>query len=144
MPPDLHSPRIWLRRSLFSYWFCDFFKKISLCFSSCVQLEVYSELLGYLSQSLNSSHRHVFPHIILNLSLCVSVDFVELIFLFYTISVFIHLNTLPVCILAMICDIFRWISIMSSCALYLPYFWDFHFLGPFLVHHICEFVHYTK
>lgn len=32
MPPDLHSPRIWLRRSLFSYWFCDFFKKISFVF----------------------------------------------------------------------------------------------------------------
>lgn len=87
----------------------------------------------------------LFPPVILNLSLCVSVDFVELIFLFYTISVFIHLDILPVRILTVICDIFRWISIMSSCALYLPYFfWDFHFLGPFPVHHTCEFVRYTE
>ena len=32
MPPDLHSPRIWLRRSVLSYSFCDFFKKISFVF----------------------------------------------------------------------------------------------------------------
>ena len=86
-----------------------------------------------------------FPPVILNLSLCVSVDFVEFIFLFYTIEVFIHLDTLPLCILTVIYDIFRWISIMSFCSLSLPYFfWDFHSLGPFLVHHVCEFVRYTK
>lgn len=88
-----------------------------------------------------------FPLFILNLSVsvCVSVDFVGFIFLF-TESKFLSTLTdrFHLFILTVIYDVFRDSSIVFPYALFLPcFFWDFHFFGPFIVHHTCEFIPYT-
>lgn len=144
--PDLHSRRIWLGRSLLSGWFCDSFKKMFFMF-----FQLCSE--GGLIWITQTTIPRIsvppidvfFPLFILNLSVSVSVDFVGFIFLF-TESKFLSTLTDPfhLFILTVIYDVFRDSSIVFPYALFLPcFFWDFHFFGPFIVHHTCEFIPYT-